>query len=319
LSYRIGVMLITIAVIWGAGACANTLTQDDPATQGFSDHSGMSWWQAAVLGIVEGATEYLPVSSTGHLLVAQRAIGIDSDDPREKEAANAYVICIQAGAIVAVMGLYRRRMRQILVGLAGRDPAGMRLAACLMAGLLPAAIIGLLISGWIKERLFGPLPIIAAWAVGGVVILLVAYSNCGREVDGRRGRTLEELTWKMAVVIGIAQCIAMWPGVSRSLVTIVGGTLVGLSLVAAVEFSFLLGLATLGAATAYDAYIHGSAMAEIYSPKTLAVGFLFAFLVAVLAIKWMVRYLGSHGLQIFGYYRIGIAIVVGVLLIIGII
>ena len=127
-----------------------------------------------------------------------------------------------------------------------------------------------------------------------------------------------DLTWKMSLVIGLAQCIAMWPGVSRSLVTIVGGLLVGLSLSSAVEFSFLLGLVTLGAATGYDALKHGQTMLEIFDSTSLAVGVVFAFAAAILSVKWMVGYLNKHGLAIFGYYRVILALVAGGLVFAGI-
>ena len=126
--------------------------------------------------------------------------------------------------------------------------------------------------------------------------------------------SLEEMTWKMALVIGIAQCIAMWPGVSRSLITIVGGIVAGMSLPAAVEFSFLLGVLTLGAATAYDTLKHGQQMLETFDLTSLTVGLISAFLSAILAIKWMVAYLNRHGLAIFGYYRVVLALVVATLL-----
>ncbi len=274
----------------------------------------MTLVQAAVLGVVEGITEYLPVSSTGHLLVTQRAMGIGADNEREKQAADAYAICIQAGAIVAVLGLYFRRVKQMTTGLLGKDPAGLRLAMAMLAGFVPAAAIGLALNDKIKEHLFGPWPVVVAWAVGGAAILAVAYLKREQTEEGRRGKTLEQLTWQMALLIGFAQCIAMWPGVSRSLITIVGGVMVGLSLAAAVEFSFLLGLITLGAATLYDGYKHGAVMAEMYEPAALVVGFVFAFISAVLAVRWMVAYLKSHGLQVFGYYRVAIAIIVAALL-----
>ncbi len=130
----------------------------------------------------------------------------------------------------------------------------------------------------------------------------------------RAGCALEDLTWKMALFIGLAQCIAMWPGVSRSLVTIVGGMLVGLSLPAAVEFSFLLGVVTLSAATAYDGLKHGQAMLQTFEPQALAIGLIFAFISAVVSVKWMVAYLNRHGLEIFGWYRVLLALTVGLLL-----
>ena len=284
--------------------------------------SEMTAGQAMVLGVVEGVTEYLPVSSTGHLLLAQRIMGIgedasltESDRQRKKEAADAYAICIQAGAIIAVLGLYFSRVQQMISGLFGRNPVGLRLLIGVAAGFLPAAVIGLLFNKHIKEYLFGPWPVVAAWLVGGLAILAVSYrTRHDREKKAILGIPLDDITWKMAFIIGIAQCIAMWPGVSRSLITIVGGMLVGLSLPAAVEFSFLLGVVTLGAATAYDALKHGQVMLQTFDPGSLAIGLVFAFISAVISIKWMVAYLNNHGLAIFGYYRVAVAVTTAALL-----
>ena len=270
----------------------------------------MSILEALVLGIVEGLTEYLPVSSTGHLILAQRAMGIEEGD-----AANAYAICIQAGAIAAVLGLYWRRVRQMARGLVGRDADGRVLLRNLVVAFIPAAVFGLTFEAAIEEHLFGLWPIVAAWAAGGLAILTVVWT--GREKLPPQGRALEALTWRGALIIGLIQCIAMWPGVSRSLVTIVGAVLVGLGLPAAVEFSFLLGVVTLGAATAYKALQHGAAMLDMYGAPTIIVGFIAAFLSAVLAVKWMVAYLSRHGLAIFGYYRVALAAVIGVMLLLG--
>ena len=231
----------------------------------------MSVGQAMILGVVEGLTEYLPVSSTGHLLLAERMMGIGEspsaslvERQRTRDAADAYTICIQAGAIIAVLGLYFRRVRQMLQGLLGRDPDGSRLLANVAAGFMPAAVIGLLFNRIIKAYLFGIWPVVAAWFVGGVAILAVGWTKRHTRGPVHQGLALEELTWRMALVVGFAQCIAMWPGVSRSLVTIVGGLVMGLSLPAAVEYSFLLGVVTLGAATAYDALKHGQMMLQTF-------------------------------------------------------
>jgi len=280
----------------------------------------MTTGQAIVLGVVEGLTEYLPVSSTGHLLLAERIMNIGentelspAEQENEKTAADAYAICIQAGAIIAVLGLYFRRVLQMIQGLLGRDPAGLRMFINVVVGFLPAAVIGLMFNSIIKTYLFGPWPVVAAWLVGGVAILAVTSRQKSSTVQ-RGGYALDNLTWKMALIIGTAQCIAMWPGVSRSLVTIVGGVLVGLSLPAAVEFSFLLGVVTLGAATCYDGLKHGELMLQTFAPSSLAIGLIFAFIAAVFSIKWMVSYLNSHSLAIFGYYRVALALVTGVLL-----
>ena len=274
----------------------------------------MNWWQALLLGVVEGVTEYLPVSSTGHLLLVARLLGIG-----QSAASDAFVICIQAGAIAAVLTLYRKRIKEMLAGIAGRSEAGRRLALNVAAAFIPAAVLGFSLQKVIKKYLFagetwGLWPVIAAWFVGGAAILAVStYRRRRADRDAPR-RELHELSVAMSVIIGVSQCIALWPGTSRSLVTIVGGILVGLRMHAAVEFSFLLGLLTLGAATSYDAVKHGGEMLTAYGPTTLALGFIAAWLSAVLAVKWMVAYLNKHGLEIFGYYRIALAIAVAALL-----
>lgn len=283
-----------------------------------TDAATMNWWQALILGLVEGITEYLPISSTGHLLLAQRVLGMGQSD-----VADAFAICIQAGAIVAVLGLYRQRVWQMLDGLRGRDEAGRRLALNIVAAFLPAAVLGLALNKLIKKYLFageawGLWPVIGAWFVGGLAILGVNLYRRRRKAAHIEGRDLDHLTIPLSVIIGVSQCIAMWPGTSRSLVTIVGGILVGLRMRAAVEFSFLLGVLTLTAATAKDAAEHGQAMLAAFGWFPLVVGFLAAWVSAVAAVKWMVAYLNQHGLEIFGYYRIGIAIVVAVLVMRGV-
>lgn len=283
---------------------------------------GMSLGQAAVLGIVEGMTEYLPVSSTGHLLIVQRAMGIgegtkagDPDEAeRAKEASDAYAICIQAGAIIAVLGLYMKRVKEMIQGLMGRSTKGLRMVLNLAAGFLPAAVIGLICNKTIKAYLFGPWPVVTAWFVGGVAILVFGRLRASRGRERSSGKPLDELNIRMALVIGFAQCIAMWPGVSRSLATICGGLAVGLNMSAAVEFSFLLGMVTLGAATGYDALKHGHAMLQMYNMSALTLGLVTAFIAAVVSVKWMISYLNRHGLEIFGYYRVTLALgVIGLL------
>jgi undecaprenyl-diphosphatase len=320
-------LAILLVVLFQALLCTDTtwaagLPETDHGKE--TPHDGMTLGQALVLGLVEGVTEYLPVSSTGHLLLAQRAMGIgaassaavsDQEEERAKTAADAYAICIQAGAILAVLGLYVVRVKQMVMGLLGKDPGGLRMVINIVAGFVPAAVLGLLFADLIKAYLFGPWPVVIAWFVGGVAILVVAWWRKMRGYQTASGKTLDELTWRMALLIGIAQCIAMWPGISRSLVTIVGGVLVGLSLPAAVEFSFLLGVVTLGAATSYDGLKHGQTMLEIFDVWSLSAGLAVAFISAVVAVKWMVAYLNRHGLALFGYYRVILALVVGCLII----
>jgi len=271
----------------------------------------MSVPQAMVLGLVEGLTEYLPVSSTGHLILAQRAMGIGGDHG-DKEAADAYAVCIQLGAILAVLGLYAGDIRRIGLGLIGRDPGGLHLGRNLLIAFLPAAIVGLSFVDKIKEHLFGLWPVVVAWFMGGLAILIVDRWKIKRHRTG--SSDIYELSAGAALIIGAFQCIAVWPGVSRSLVTIVGALVVGMRLDMAVVFSFLLGAITLGASTAYDGLLHGNVLLEAYGLPSIFSGFAVAFVSALLAIRWMVAYLRKHGLALFGYYRVGLAIITGTLL-----
>jgi len=179
----------------------------------------METWQALLLGLIEGITEYLPVSSTGHLIVAQRLMGIGTLSGNEKLAADAFAICIQGGAILAVLGLYNKFVFKMLMGVLGRDPDGLKLAIAILTGFMPAAILGLLLNDIIEEKLFGLWPVIAAWILGGIGILWTI--NYRRKNPPRgNGRDLLKLAWQSALFIGLLQCVAMWPGTSRSLMTI---------------------------------------------------------------------------------------------------
>ena len=275
----------------------------------------MEIWQSFILGLVEGITEYLPVSSTGHLLITQRLMGIGLAD--DKTAADAFAISIQGGAIAAVMGLYYKQVWQMFLGLLGKSPAGLQLLLKLIVAFSPAAIAALTLEKWIKGHLFGITPIIIAWFVGGVLILAVSLWK-RKNPSAENSKSLADLTWRMALIIGLLQCVAMWPGTSRSLMTIVGGILVGLRPKEAVEFSFLLGVMTLGAATAKDTLEYGPLMLETFGIANIVVGFIAATISAALAVKWLVSYLQKHGLEIFGWYRIAIAIVAACLVWFGI-
>ncbi|MEY3805530.1 MAG: hypothetical protein RIR69_342 [Actinomycetota bacterium] len=253
--------------------------------------------EAILLGIVEGITEFLPVSSTGHLLVVSDLIGFAEGDAQQ--AADTYAIAIQFGAILAVLGLYRTRVVSMLRGVAGRDDDGRHVVGALCVAFLPAALAGVVFGDAIKDALFGPVPITIAWFVGGV--LLLAWTPRSGNI------ALHQIPLKSAAIIGVAQVIALWPGVSRSLVTLLAGLLVGLSLSAAIEFSFLLGLITLSAATIFDTARHGDQLVEMFGLMTPLVGIATACVTAIIAVRWMVSYLGSRSLAIFGWYRIGIA------------
>ncbi len=293
-------------------------------------NSTMHPWQALILGVIEGITEFLPVSSTGHLIVAQRLMGIGTGSLESKAAADAFAVCIQGGAILAVLGIYSKRVFQMIQGLLGKNPDGLRLAINIIIGFLPAAVLGLLLNHWIKAHLFGMWPVVAAWIIGGVGILGVTWWN-KRNAPRSGGLDLDRLTIQMAFIIGLLQCVAMCPGTSRSLMTICGGLLVGLSIRAAVEYSFLLGVVTLTAATAKDAIdkvpdiekynvLFGGTklMIHEYGMLPMAIGIVAAAISAAVAVKWLVSYLQSHGLSIFGWYRIAIGLVVGSLIVSGV-
>ena len=270
--------------------------------------------KAALLGVIEGVTEFLPISSTGHLLITERLIDVGQSSAT-KDAADTYTITIQAGAILAVVVLYWRRLRDMAFGLVGRDSQGRDLLVATIVAFVPAALVAVIFEQVIKNRLFGVWPVIVAWAVGGIVTILFSRALYER---GFVGVPLEGLTIRTALLVGIAQCIALWPGTSRSLVTILAALAVGLSLQAAVEFSFLLGLLTLSAATAFEALRHGGELIDTFGWLNPLIGFVTAFVTAVIAIRWMVRYLQRHSLELFGWYRIIVAAIALVLLVTGV-
>jgi len=270
--------------------------------------------QAIILGIVEGLTEYLPISSTGHLILAAPLIGLDLAD----DATKAFLIVIQGGAILAVLGLYRKRVAQMIAGLAGRDPVGRRLVVNLVVAFGPAAAVGPFLSDVIHARLFHPVPVAIALAVGGVVMIVLGpwQRRFFHEADGPNAKhvfvKLEQLSWRQALFIGLVQCLAMWPGTSRSMVTIVGGMIVGMRGRQAAEFSFLLGLPTLAGACAWSVMNGKADMVTSFGSLAIIAGLAAATISAALAIKWLVSWLTRHGLAIFGWYRLVIAAVYAV-------
>jgi undecaprenyl-diphosphatase len=257
--------------------------------------------QAALLGLVEGLTEYLPISSTGHLILASRVLGLRGD------AVNSFSIVIQSGAIAAVCGLYWPRLRSMALGLLGRDAQGARLARNLAISFLPAAVVGLALHRWIRGELFLVRPVVVALAVGGIAMLAV---DRWLRRGGEGAAALEDLTAGQAALIGAFQCLSLWPGMSRSMVTILGGVFAGLPAARAAEYSFLLALPTLGAATVFEAATGGAAIARDIGPLAIACGFGAAFGSACLAIRWLLGALRRVGLAPFGWYRLALAAVV---------
>lgn len=257
-------------------------------------------FKAVVLGAVEGITEFLPISSTGHLLITQRLLGLG--DGAGKTAADTYVVAIQIGAILAVVALYRDRLRRILRGVVGRDVEGRDLLVRLVVAFVPAALVGFVLGDTIKAQLFGVWPVVAAWFTGGLFLLFWKPQTGSVAITA--------LTTRHAVVIGAAQILALWPGVSRSLTTIVAALAIGATMSAAVEFSFLLGLATLSAATIYDLTKSGSTLVSDYGIVTPILGTVVAFATAFVAARWLVVMLRTRPLSLFGWYRIAIAVAV---------
>ena len=273
--------------------------------------------QATILGVVEGLTEYLPVSSTGHMILASHAMGLTHYEsagargPRlsKAEAVDAFEIVIQFGAILAVLGLYRRRVGQMLAGLAGRNAQGLRLAGLLLVAFLPAAIVGMALHKSIKEYLFGPAAVSVALAAGGAAMIVCEYFFWTRRKHQPR-ITIDTMTFAQALIIGLAQCLSLWPGTSRSMVTMLAGLGVGLDMVAAAEFSFLLALPTLIAATGYEGFSSRHVLLHSAGVEGLLLGVVVSGVVAALAVKGLVKWLTHHGLMPFGVYRILMAAVV---------
>jgi undecaprenyl-diphosphatase len=262
---------------------------------------------AAVLGVVEGLTEFLPVSSTGHLILASHWLGLDHGD----EGLKAFEIVIQSGALLAVIGIYLSSIRSMLSGMAGRDPEGLRLLKQLVFAFLPAAVLGVLFDKMIEAYLFGIKPVILALALGGVWMLLVEHRRIrqagGKSEAENMGLGLDSMTLGYALIIGCAQCLAMWPGTSRSMMTIMTAMILGFKPRAAAEFSFLLALPTLGGATVYKIIGSGDAILASGGVSGLLIGTLTSCIVAWLAVKTFLGYLRKYGMGLFGWYRIILA------------
>ena len=271
---------------------------------------------AIILGIVEGITEFLPVSSTGHLIITEwllRELGELKATPSSMATFN---IVIQGGAIIAVVGIFRERIWQMIRGIFGGPPEGRRLFFNLIIAFLPAALLGPFLDDWIEYFLFRPTPVLIALFLGGLLLLgMRRWQNrrFGEQDEGKSNFVdLDSLTWKSALIIGLLQCVAMWPGTSRSMMTIVGGMFMGLRPRQAAEFSFLLGLPTLGGACVYKlgkAYLQdGSAFIDgLGGWMPFIVGIVTATFAAAVAVKWLIEWLSTHSLAIFGWWRIGLA------------
>ena len=248
-----------------------------------------------IMGIVEGLTEFLPISSTGHLILAGSLLNFTG------EKVKVFEIVIQAGAMLAVCWEYRRRIIDVIRNFSS-DVAARRFVANLLVAFLPAVVLGLLFGKFIKAHLFAPVPVALAFIIGAFVILIVERRNRLNE-DRLRIHSVDEMTMLDAFKVGCAQCFALIPGTSRSGASIIGGMVFGLSRQAATEFSFFLAIPTLFGATIYSLYKE-RALLSVADLPMFGVGALAAFISAFFCVRWLLRYISSHDFTIFVWYRI---------------
>jgi undecaprenyl-diphosphatase len=253
--------------------------------------------KALVLGVVEGLTEFLPISSTGHLILAGDLLGFND------EKGKIFHVAIQTGAMLSVVWEYRAKFGHVLARMFS-EPAAQRFVANVAVAFVPAAVLGLLFGKYIKAWLFKPVPVAIAFIVGAFVILWAERRDHRVRVE-----SADDMSWKDALKVGFAQCFALIPGTSRSGATIIGGMLFGLSRRAATEFSFFLAVPTLIGAGAYDFW----KSRELFSAadlEVLGVGLVAAFVSAFLCIRWLLRYIATHDFTVFAWYRIAFGVIV---------
>jgi undecaprenyl-diphosphatase len=250
---------------------------------------------ALLLGIVEGLTEFLPVSSTGHLIVAGSLLGYTGEE------AKTFEIVIQAGAILAVCWEFRAKLGSVIAGLA-RDAAAQRFALNVIIAFIPAGVLGFAFNKAIKAHLFAPVPVACAFVVGAFAIIWAERRQRARP-ETIRVASVDAMRWTDALLVGCCQALALIPGTSRSGATIIGGMLFGLSRVAATEFSFFLAIPTLFAATGYSLWKDATVLSG-HSLPAFAVGFIAAFVAAFACVRWLIRYVSHHDFIPFAWYRI---------------
>lgn len=250
--------------------------------------------KAALIGVIEGLTEFLPVSSTGHIILAAEVLQF------EGPPGKVFEIVIQLGAILAICFLYRVKIWQTSMGVVARDRRAMRFAGAVLLAFLPAAIVGVFAHKYIKTVLFSPLVVAVSLIVGGVIILIVE-----RYAQRPRMKSVDEIDFKTATIIGICQCLAMIPGVSRSGATIMAARAFRVDRAAAAEFSFFLAIPTMLGATVYDLYKNWSTL-DWSGGVVIAIGFVTAFLSSALVVGAFVRFISRHGFAVFAWYRIAL-------------
>ncbi len=254
------------------------------------------WLQAVIMGIVEGLTEFLPISSTGHLILTASLVGMTG------EVTKVFEIAIQTGAMFAVIWEYRAKLAATVAGI-GHDPVARRFASNLLIAFMPAVVLGLAFGSAIKARLFHPVPVALAFIVGGLIILWVERRGRAGSTPPPRVNSVDDMTALDALKVGFMQCAALIPGTSRSGATIIGAMWLGFSRKAATEFSFFLGIPTLMGAGAYSVLKQRHLLSAGDIP-IFAIGLVMSFLAALVCIRWLIRYVSSHDFTVFAWYRI---------------
>lgn len=291
----------------------------------------LSATDAIILGVVEGVTEFLPISSTGHLIIVTRLLRLESEQPLHgsdgrplwfrppsakrpagepltlKLAADTFNVVIQFGAIAAVALLYWTQLVSMLMGVLGRDPAGLKLFGNIVVAFLPVAVLGLVAKDWIDAHLFSVGPVIVSQVAGAGLMLFAERWRRQHIVLKPDDAGLNDLAPHQAAGIGALQCAALWPGTSRSMMVMVGGYFAGLSPRRAAEFSFLLGFVTLSGATVVKSYRSGAAMIEVFGWSHVLLGCAVAAVTAAVCVHFLVGWLTRHGLAAFAYYRLAMA------------
>jgi len=263
-------------------------------------------WKAFFLGIVEGITEFLPISSTGHLILFGDWISFESNE------AKVFEVVIQLGSILAVVWIFRHRLFQMVRGTLRLEPVEVAFTRNLLIAFLPSAIIGLLFIKAIKALFFHPGVVVVTLVLGGLIMLWVERRRPANSADAPADQvqTIEKITWKQALIVGCAQCLAMVPGTSRSGSTIIAGMLSGIQRKTATEFSFFLAIPTMLAAAVYDFYKHAHLLTQ-QDLLAIAVGFVSAFVCALLVVRAILVFVSRHTYRAFAWYRIALGLVVG--------
>lgn len=319
-------ILFHTALLRAAPSDEASVLPPEPASQ-------LTTRDALILGVVEGVTEFLPISSTGHLIITNRALGLDAEEPMLdaagdpiwidppspeapagrpltlKLAADTYIVVIQVGAILAVVMVFWNSMMSIFRGLSGNDRSGLLLLRNIAAAFFPVVIVGLALDDWIDANLFSIHTVIASLVVGAFLMLGAEFWRKRRGVALDDPKTPAELTIRESLQIGAMQCLALWPGMSRSMVTMVGGYFSGLAPAKAAEFAFLVGVPVLGGAAVYKGLQTGPAMLALFGWSEMLIGGAAAAVSAAIAVRFLVAWLQKFGLGAFAVYRLILAAV----------